>query len=192
MSSKAKSDAPSAAPASAPAGAPAAAEPEEPSEFMKALKWSPPAFVMWGFGYVSDFALLCVITLMLMPWATDKVVELLGGRGAWAALAEKWGLRKPRPPPPTGDSKTQAKKAAKAAAAEAAAEANRPATFKDALRVPLSVWLPPIMLVAATVDPEKDLIQFASICTGVYGTIVLGQHFRNKVIGRPKVAGKHF
>lgn len=64
----------------------------------------------WGLGYMTDVSMFCCMVLMGLPLGTSKVVEALGGRGAWARKAEP-------PPPEEPSSKTQAKKQARAAAA---------------------------------------------------------------------------
>ena len=127
--------------------------------------------------------MFCCMSLMGLPWLTNKIVDAMGGRGAWAEKAEALGLRTP-PPSAVPDSKTQAKKAAKAAAA-AANNPEKP-TFAHALRVPLSVWLPPMMFLAASFDPENNPFEFSATVVIVYMTIVGGQYVRNRIWGLPK------
>ena len=56
-------------------------------EFWEALMFSPPVFVAWSFQYISTLSMGYAIMIMLMPLHINKVVEVLGGRGAWRVEA---------------------------------------------------------------------------------------------------------
>ena len=115
--------------AAAPAAAAAAPE-APPDDLLQAFAFSPPFFVAWSLGYLSDARMLACLFVMALPWCTRRGVQYLGGRGAWAKEA-------PPAEPPT---------AKQAAVAAAAAAANNSSSLAEAMRLPLSVWLPSMML----------------------------------------------
>merc|ERR1711998_412830 len=53
-------------------------------DFVTAYRYSPPFLLAWAFGVMSDEYLFFALFLMGMPLMRDKLVECLGGRGAWA------------------------------------------------------------------------------------------------------------
>mmetsp|Transcript_50202 Transcript_50202/g.120788 ORF Transcript_50202/g.120788 Transcript_50202/m.120788 type:complete len:159 (-) Transcript_50202:40-516(-) len=152
---------------------------------MKAYMWSPPLLIAWGFGYISHWSMFCCMSLMGLPHFTSVAVEALGGRGSWRLRKGPAKAAAPAAAPADPASKTQVKKQARA---EANAEAQGPPepTFKDAFRIPLSVWLPPIMLVATTSKADEDPLVFCGIASIVFAVIVCGQYVRNRYFGVPK------
>merc|ERR1719152_450964 len=105
---------------------------------------------------------------MLLPVVTKRVVDALGGPGAW------------RRKPTVADNKQQpdpnSKRSAKAQnAAQSAAAANSTMWTKllERLHVPMKVWLGPIGCVTYF-RGESDL-EWVGWCIAVYGVMVAGQ-----------------
>ena len=140
----------------------ATAAPEEPpDDFVQAFAFSPPLFIAWALGYLSDDKMLACLFLMALPWCVRRGVEYLGGRGAWAKTE----------PPTNQTPKKEAKAAFQAAGAAADAAANAPSDFAQALRLPLSVWLPPMMLMGVTSRDGSDF-QYVFTMLAVYCVLV--------------------
>jgi len=134
---------------------------EEPNEIVKALKFSPPLFVAWGVGYMSDTLLILTISVMLMPLGRDKLVEVLGGQGA----GRKW----------FGAPTTTSKPGAGGKGSNTPPEPS----LLDVFKVPMSVWLPPFAMVAMF-RSDSDL-EFLLTLGTVYSVIVAGQAVMKKL-----------
>ena len=70
----------------APVAAPAAGTANNgtvEAELLDAIRFSPPCLVVWGLGYLSDSLMATAIFLMITPLASAKIVDALGGPGAW-------------------------------------------------------------------------------------------------------------
>lgn len=139
---------------------------DEPDEWVKALKYSPPLFVAWAVGYLSEWTLLLTLSVMLMPLLRDKAVEALGGKGAFVKVSA---------PPPTAKNGKQKG----GAAAKHSAEPSTLETVLDVLRVPMSVWLPPVAV--CTVFRSEDDLEYVLTLGTVYSVMVFGQAVMRKL-----------
>ena len=142
------------------------------AEILQSMMFSPPFFIAWGFGYISDMNMLLALFLMIMPVGVNKAVAALGGRGAW-----------------------RKKEKAKAKAAQ---EANRASRRSDAkgnplpppveeteiiehFKLPTSVWAPPVMLLFYTRDEAGSDFNIVSSAVAVYVTMIAGQYTLRKM-----------
>jgi len=143
----------------------------EATEVLRAFAFSPPFLVAWSLGYLSDFYFFFVMAMMAMPLLKDKMVEKLGGRGAWApkpveASAAPAKGKKAKPGPPPKPTRYQA--------------------LLDAMFVPTGVWLPPFLLISMS-SPERDATFFMWVA-GIYAMLVLVQYFIDPLKNQKKKA----
>merc|ERR1711988_228302 len=116
-------------------------------EVVEAYRFSPPFFIAWSIGYLSESYLLLTLAIMGMPLAKEKLVTYLGGRGAWAKKNELAGDKKKGNKKPAADAYPH---------------------WTDHFVVSQGVWIPPVSLIFFSQEGFQSITNWYLTMGGTY------------------------